>query len=131
MLLGALILSIGLLLLIIYFALSKNSSRQIKNIAIIALIIIALSSLVSVVIYVLFSQPAVVISKEPAQDPLIVEPPERISEDESILAIIIAGVFLLLLFIIVYSALKERKQRELEAKKLLEKFPSIKKNNIE
>ncbi|MDR2418782.1 MAG: hypothetical protein LBD79_06980, partial [Treponema sp.] len=72
MLLGALILSIGLLLLIIYFALSKNSSRQIKNIAIIALIIVVLSSLVSVVIYVLFSQPAVLISKEPVQDPLLV-----------------------------------------------------------
>lgn len=126
MLLGALILSIGLLLLIIYFALSKHSSRQIKNIAIIALIIVALSSLVSVVVYVLFSRPALVISDEPAQDPLIVEPPKRISQDEIILALIIAGLFIVFLLIIVYNALKERKHQQLEAEKLLEKLPSIK-----
>ncbi|MDR1325922.1 MAG: hypothetical protein LBK00_07805 [Treponema sp.] len=129
MLLGALILSIGLLLLIIYFALSKNSNRQIKNTAIIALIIVALSLLVSVVIYALFSQPATVISKEPVEDPLIVDPPERIGEDQIVLALIIAGVFILFLLIIVYHALKERKQQELEAKKLLEKLPSIKKSD--
>ncbi|MDR0636660.1 MAG: hypothetical protein LBF87_06230 [Treponema sp.] len=126
MLLGALIVSIGLLLLIIYFALSKNSSRQIKNIAIIALIIVALSLLVSVVVYALFSQPSLVISDEPAQDPLIVEPPKRMSKDEIMLALILAGVFILLLFIIVYNALKELKRQQLEAEKLLEKLPSIK-----
>ncbi|MDR2418368.1 MAG: hypothetical protein LBD79_04875, partial [Treponema sp.] len=94
---------------------------------IIALIIVVLSSLVSVVIYVLFSQPAVLISKEPVQDPLLVEPPERIRKDDIILILIATGVFILLLLIIVYNALKERKQLELEAKKLLENLPSIKK----
>ncbi|MDR1399945.1 MAG: hypothetical protein LBJ41_08495 [Treponema sp.] len=124
MLLGALILSIGLLLLIIYFALSKNSSRQIKNIAIIALIIVALSSLVSVIVYVLFSQPAFVISDEPAQDPLIVEPSEGISHDDIIMALILAGMFILLLLVIVYQAMKERKRQQLEAEKLLKKLHS-------
>jgi pilus assembly protein TadC len=127
MLLGALILSIGLLLLIIYFALSKNSSRRIKNIAVIALIIVALSLLVSVIIYVIFSQPAAVISTDPVPNPLIVEPPKQIREDSIILALIITGVFILLLFIMVYNALKERKQQEHETKKLRENFSSIKK----
>ena len=48
------------------------------------------------------------------------------SEDEIILALIVAGVFILLLFIIVYNALKEWKRQQFEAEKLLEKLPSTK-----
>jgi ABC-type Fe3+ transport system permease subunit len=109
----------------IYFALSKKSSRQIKDIAIIALIIVVLSVLVSVVVYVLFSQPMAVISKEPVKDLVISEPPERIGEDQTLTVLISAALFILLLVLIVYNALKERKRQELEAKKLLEGLPTI------
>lgn len=51
---------------------------------------------------------------------------KRMSEDEIILALIVAGVFILLLFIIVYNALKEWKRQQFEAEKLLEKLPSTK-----
>jgi drug/metabolite transporter (DMT)-like permease len=125
MLLGALILSVGLVILIIYFALSKRSSRQIKSIAVIALIIVCLSALVSVAVYVLFSQPVAIISKEPVKEPVISEPPERIGEDQTLMVLIFAALFILLLVLIVYNALKERKRQALEAKKMLEGLPAI------
>jgi cytochrome bd-type quinol oxidase subunit 1 len=121
--LGPLILSVGLLLLIIYFALSKKSSRGVKNVAIVALIIVALSVLVSVVIMFIFRQPVAVIGNEPIRE--VIEEEVMVVKDNSFMMLIVAVFFLLLLGVIVYFALKEQKRAKLETKKLVDDLPVI------
>jgi Na+-driven multidrug efflux pump len=110
-------------LLIVYFALSKKSSHGVKNAAIVALIIVALSVLVSVVIVFIFGQPIAVVGSEPVRE--IIEEEVKVVEDNFLTMLIVAVFFLLLLIVIVYFALKEQKRAKLENKKLVKDIPAI------
>ncbi|MDR1986921.1 MAG: hypothetical protein LBP88_08135 [Treponema sp.] len=102
------LVSVGLFILIVYFALSKQSSLLIKRTAVIALILIGIA--VAVSLYLIFSEPAVILGpRVPAEIPL--EKPVPVKAVRAIP--IAAGAILLLLFIalIVYIALRDQRRK--------------------
>ncbi|MDR2397762.1 MAG: hypothetical protein LBD74_03265 [Spirochaetaceae bacterium] len=98
--------------LIVYFALSKHSSPPVKGTAVIALIVIAVAVLVS--LFLIWSEPAGVLSNKPPPDPLEKPVPVKIVKATPILAVAI--LFLLFIASIVYISLRDKKkEREQQA----------------
>ncbi|MHB9291544.1 hypothetical protein Holit_00622 [Hollandina sp. SP2] len=102
------LVSLGLFILIVYFALSKRSSLLIKRTAVIALILIGLA--VAVSLYLIFSEPAVTLS--PGLPTEI--PPDKPVPVKGVTSTpILVGAILLLLFItlIVYISLRDQHRK--------------------
>jgi heme/copper-type cytochrome/quinol oxidase subunit 4 len=100
------ILSLGILAVIIYLALSKKSGKFIRLAAVIALVVIGISLIVSLVI--LLGGPSG--SPKPAIGDFPVKPAAPANTDVGYLVTFLVMV-LLLLGLIVYVAMREKKQK--------------------
>jgi len=107
------ILSVGLLGLIIYFAFSPKSSRQLKRAAFIALGLIALALIISGIFLIL--GPGDTAGHIPI--PGFHEPPAQEAENSIALELIIfILVFLFVMGLIIYSAYKEQHKKSADFK---------------
>jgi predicted tellurium resistance membrane protein TerC len=96
--------------LIVYFAVSKKSSPTVKRAAVIALIIIGVSMIISAIL--IFREPAGV--PGPGIDPLPELPVQPKTADPWYLAVFVMSVLLFLGFII-YVGRRERRKKETPA----------------
>jgi predicted membrane channel-forming protein YqfA (hemolysin III family) len=116
MLVVGIVLSIGLLGVIAFLALSKKSEKLIKKLALIALIVIGLSIIASAAIVIIFDKPP----EEPIefQIPGLMAPqPKTPDSSNSMMILIFAIVLVLFLGMIIYLSLKEQKKKNIPAKK--------------
>jgi cbb3-type cytochrome oxidase subunit 3 len=101
------LVSLCLFILIVYFALSKQSSLFIRRTAVIALILIGIA--VAVSLYLIFSEPTVTLTPLPSAE-IPPEKPVPIKVVKSTPIVVIAILFLLFIALIVYISFRDQRR---------------------
>jgi formate hydrogenlyase subunit 3/multisubunit Na+/H+ antiporter MnhD subunit len=103
------VISLGLFILIVYFALSKHSSLLVKRAAVIALILIGLALIVSLCI--IFGEPTAILTKQaPVEVAQKDQVPVKVVKPIPILIVVI--LFLLFIAWIVYISLRDQRRAQ-------------------
>jgi membrane protease YdiL (CAAX protease family) len=119
MLVVGIIVSIFLLGVITFLALSKKSEKIIKKLAFIALIVIGVSVIASTVIVIVFDKPP----EEPIEfriPGLLPQQPKAPSSSNNIMALVFAILLVLFLGVIIYVSLKDQNQGKNRKKKQIQ-----------
>ncbi|MDR2534678.1 MAG: hypothetical protein LBD29_01435 [Treponema sp.] len=103
-----LIVPIGLFVLIVYFAVSKKSSLLIRWTAIMALILIGISTVVC--LFILFAEPEAIVINGPNINIISEKEATVVSKANPLLLLICAAVLLLFIAFVVYHALQEQQR---------------------